>query len=92
MDHPSAWLAGYMPDLPTPFDQNDKIDLASFERLCERQIDAGTTALVVGETTGESSTLTPAEHDLIVRAAVKASRGRVRIIAGAGSNLSLIHI
>jgi 4-hydroxy-tetrahydrodipicolinate synthase len=86
MDHPSAWLAGYMPDLPTPFDQNDKIDLASFERLCERQIDAGTTALVVGETTGESSTLTPAEHDLIVRAAVKTSRGRVRIIAGAGSN------
>jgi 4-hydroxy-tetrahydrodipicolinate synthase len=86
VDHPSAWLAGYIPDLPTPFDQNDKIDLASFERLCERQIDAGTTALVVGETTGESSTLTTAEHDLIVRAAVKTSRGRVRIIAGAGSN------
>jgi hypothetical protein len=86
VDHPSAWLAGYIPDLPTPFDQNNKIDLASFERLCERQIDAGTTALVVGETTGESSTLTPAEHDLIVRAAVKTSRGRVRIIAGGHSS------
>lgn len=86
MDHPNAWLTGYIPDLPTPFDHNDKIDLASFERLCERQIDAGATALVVGETAGESSTLTPAEHDLIVRAAVKTSRGRVRIMAGAGSN------
>jgi 4-hydroxy-tetrahydrodipicolinate synthase len=49
MDHPSAWLAGFIPDLPTPFDQNDKIDLASFKRLCERQIDTGTTALVVGK-------------------------------------------
>jgi 4-hydroxy-tetrahydrodipicolinate synthase len=49
MDHPTAWLAGYIPDLPTPFDQNDTIDLASFERLCERQIDAGANALVAGK-------------------------------------------
>lgn len=83
---PVTWLAGYIPDLPTPFDDHDRIDLASFARLCERQIEAGVSAIVVGETTGEASTLTPAEHDTIVRAAVEIAKGRVRVIAGAGSN------
>ena len=41
---------------------------------------------MVGETAGEASTLTPVEHDRIVRAAVEIARGRVRVIAGAGSN------
>src|ERR1700738_3514452 len=72
--NPATWLAGYIPDLPT------------FERLCERQIRAGVSAIVAGETTGEASTLTPAEHETIVRAAVGIARGRVRVIAGAGSN------
>src|SRR5271168_3675084 len=83
---PATWLAGYIPDLPTPFDEADRIDLAAFARLCERQIEAGVSALVVGETNGEASTLTPAEHDCIVRAAVAIARGRACVIAGAGSN------
>ena len=84
--HPATWLAGYIPDLPTPFDEADRIDLAAFARLCERQIEAGVSAIVVGETAGEAATLTPAEHDCIVRAAVGIARGRARVIAGAGSN------
>jgi 4-hydroxy-tetrahydrodipicolinate synthase len=84
--NPATWLAGYIPDLPTPFDVNGAIDLTAFERLCERQIRAGVSAIVAGETTGEASTLTPAEHETIVRAAVGIARGRVRVIAGAGSN------
>src|SRR5471030_1512554 len=83
---PVTWLAGYIPDLPTPFDDNDRIDLTAFARLCERQIEAGVSAIVVGETTGEASTLTSAEHDTVVRTAVEIARGRVRVIAGAGSN------
>jgi 4-hydroxy-tetrahydrodipicolinate synthase len=83
---PAIWLAGYTPDLPTPFDENDRIDLTAFAKLCERQIAAGVSAIVVGETAGEASTLTPAEHDTIVRTAVEVARGRVRVIAGAGSN------
>jgi 4-hydroxy-tetrahydrodipicolinate synthase len=83
---PATWLAGYIADLPTPFDDNDRIDLAALARLCERQIEAGALAIVVGETAGEASTLTPGEHDAIVRAAVEIARGRVRVIAGAGSN------
>jgi 4-hydroxy-tetrahydrodipicolinate synthase len=84
--NPAGWLAGTIPDLPTPFDENDRIDLTAFARLCERQIEAGVAAIVVCETAGEASTLTPAEQDTIVRAAVGIARGRVRVIAGAGSN------
>jgi 4-hydroxy-tetrahydrodipicolinate synthase len=84
--HSTAWLAGYIPDLPTPFDENDGIDLAAFAKLCERQIEAGVSAIVAGETAGEASTLTPVEHEVIIRAAVETARGRVRVIAGAGSN------
>src|SRR5450631_2245298 len=83
---PATWLAGYIPDLPTPFDDNDRIDLTAFARLCERQIEAGVSAIVVAETAGEASTLTPAEHDTIIRAAVEIAKGRIRVIAGAGSN------
>src|SRR5512140_1885483 len=84
--HPALWFSGYIPDLPTPFDEADNLDLAAIARLCERQVEAGVSAIVIGETSGEASTLTPAEHEAIVRAAVEIARGRVGIIAGAGSN------
>jgi 4-hydroxy-tetrahydrodipicolinate synthase len=84
--HPAIWLAGYIPDLPTPFDEAGNLDLTAFAKLCERQIEAGVPAIVVGETAGEASTLTPVEHDSIVRTSVEIARGRVRVIAGAGSN------
>jgi 4-hydroxy-tetrahydrodipicolinate synthase len=83
---PATWLAGYIPDLPTPFDEADRIDMLAFAKLCERQIESGVSAIVVGETGGEASTLTPVEHDTIVRTAVEIAQGRVRVIAGAGSN------
>lgn len=80
------WLAGYVPDLPTPFDRNDRVDYDAFAILCERQIAAGASALVVGETAGEASTLNVEERGLLVRRAAAVARGRARIIAGAGSN------
>jgi 4-hydroxy-tetrahydrodipicolinate synthase len=83
---PATWLAGYIPDLPTPFDSIHEIDLAAFRELCERQIAAGATALVVGELTGEDSTLSHDEHSALVRAAVQTAQGRAAVIAGAGSN------
>ncbi len=86
LHHPATWLTGYIPDLPTPFDDSGEVDLGAFRRLCERQIAAGTTALVVGETAGEDSTLDHAEHTALVRVAVRTARGRAAIIAGAGSN------
>ena len=82
----AAWLAGFIPDLPTPFDESGAVDFAAFAGLCERQIEAGISAIAVCETAGEASTLTSAERDKLIRTAVEASRGRVRVIAGAGSN------
>ena len=84
--NPATWLSGYIPDLPTPFEQGGAINLTAFAGLCERQIEAGVSAIAAGETTGETSTLTLEEHETIVRAAVETARGRVRVIAGAGSN------
>jgi 4-hydroxy-tetrahydrodipicolinate synthase len=83
---PATWLAGYIPDIPTPFDQHGAVDLAAIAELCERQINAGVSAIVVSETCGEASTLTPVEQQSIIRTAVDMARGRVRVIAGAGSN------
>ncbi len=79
-------LSGYAPALPTPFSDDDKIDTAAFERFCELQITCGATALVVGGTTGEASNLSLNEHAELIRIAASVSRGRVPIIAGAGSN------
>ena len=83
---PSAWFTGFIPDLPTPFDAADAIDLKALAALCERQIAAGVPALVVCETAGEASTLSPAEQELVIRTAVDVARGRVRVIAGTMSN------
>lgn len=80
------WLGGFIADLPTPFDNDDGVDWHAFETLCERQIRSGATAVVVGETMGEDSTLGRDEHEEIVAAAVDIARGRVAVIAGAGSN------
>jgi 4-hydroxy-tetrahydrodipicolinate synthase len=83
----AAWLTGYISDLPTPFDEAGRVDPRAFERLCEHQIAAGVSAVVVCETAGEASTLSAAERDSIIRAAVEIAQGRARVIAaGAGSN------
>ncbi|HZL27463.1 MAG TPA: 4-hydroxy-tetrahydrodipicolinate synthase [Acidobacteriaceae bacterium] len=79
-------LSGYAPALPTPFDRAGNVDQAAFEEFCNCQIHHGATALVVCGTTGESPTLKPAEHDALIRIAVGVARGRVPVIAGAGSN------
>jgi 4-hydroxy-tetrahydrodipicolinate synthase len=83
---PTTWLTGYIPDLPARFDHADRIDLRALERLCGCQIAAGVSAMVACETAGEAPTLSTAERDTIIRAAVEITRGRARIIAGAGSN------
>jgi 4-hydroxy-tetrahydrodipicolinate synthase len=83
---PSPWLGGFIADLPTPFDDDDRIDWPAFEMLCEHQIRSGATALVVGETMGEASTLSREEHEEIIAAAVGIAGGRITVIAGAGSN------
>jgi len=79
-------FSGYAPALPTPFGKGGNIDTAAFEQLCHRQLKMGATALVVCGTTGESPTLSPAEHVTLIQIAVDIASGQVPVIAGAGSN------
>jgi len=78
-------LRGSMVALVTPFTEGG-IDEAAFIALCERQIRCGSTALVPCGTTGEAPTLTHPEQSRLIELAVWAARGRVPVIAGAGSN------
>jgi len=71
--------------LVTPF-SGGEIDWDAFGRLIDFQIDGGTQGLVPCGTTGESPTLTHAEHDQVVEFTVDRAAGRVPVIAGAGSN------
>ncbi len=71
--------------LVTPF-RDGKVDEDAFVALVERQIAAGIHGLVPMGTTGEASTVSPEEHKRVVELCVATAAGRVRIIAGAGSN------
>lgn len=72
--------------LVTPFRQDGSLDEKAFAGLVEWQIGEGTQGLVPVGTTGESPTLSHAEHRRVVEICVETSKGRVPVIAGAGSN------
>ncbi len=70
--------------LVTPFDSNQALDEATLRKLVRRQIEAGINFLVPCGTTGESPTLTRAEHLRVVGITLEEARGRVPVLAGAG--------
>ena len=70
----------------TPMNDDYSINYEVFEELLEMQITQGADAVVIAGTTGEGSTLTDQEHIELVRFAVEKSKGRIPIVAGAGSN------
>lgn len=71
--------------LITPF-RDGKVDAPAFQALIERQVAAGITGIIPVGTTGESPTLTTAEHIEVIRLAVEFSAGRLLVIAGSGAN------
>jgi 4-hydroxy-tetrahydrodipicolinate synthase len=71
--------------LVTPF-KNGSVDEKSFRDLVDWQITEGTKGLVPVGTTGESPTLSHEEHGHVVQWCVEQTRGRVPVVAGAGSN------
>ena len=77
---------GSLTALITPMDEDGNIDFAAYKRLIEWQIAEGTSGIVPVGTTGESPTLTHEEHKAVVEAAIEAARGRIPVMAGAGSN------
>lgn len=79
---------GSITALVTPFD-GERVDEKSFQSFCDWQIKSGTKALVPVGTTGESPTLSHPEHDRVVELCVEVAKGRVPVMAGAGSNNTL---
>jgi 4-hydroxy-tetrahydrodipicolinate synthase len=87
-------FSGSIPALVTPF-RGGAIDEAAFRRLVDWQIEQGSSALVPCGTTGESATLSNAEHHRVIEICVEQAAGRVPVIAGCGSNdttNSLLHM
>lgn len=81
-----TFFSGSITALITPMNRDGSLDFASFEKLVDWQIREGTSALCAVGTTGESPTLSHAEHHAVVERTIKVSAGRVPVIAGAGSN------
>lgn len=80
-----AQLKGSMTALVTPF-RDGRVDEDAFRSLVSWQIAEGTQALVPVGTTGESPTLSHAEHHRVVELCIQEAKGQVPVIAGAGSN------
>jgi 4-hydroxy-tetrahydrodipicolinate synthase len=78
-------IKGSIPALVTPF-KDGALDLVTLAKLVNWHIAEGSTGLVPVGTTGESPTLSHAEHRQVVEEVVRIAAGRVPVIAGAGSN------
>jgi 4-hydroxy-tetrahydrodipicolinate synthase len=78
-------IEGCLTALVTPF-RDGKIDFDGLAKLVDWQIENGVDGIVAVGTTGESATLDVDEHVAVISAIVKAARGRVPVVAGAGGN------
>lgn len=76
---------GVFTALVTPF-KDDQVDEEAYRGHIERQIEKGVNGLVPCGTTGESATLSHAEHENVIRICLEQNKGRVPVLAGAGSN------
>jgi 4-hydroxy-tetrahydrodipicolinate synthase len=85
MSSSSSPYRGAYTALVTPF-RNDKVDEKAFAQLLEEQVAAGIDGVIPVGTTGESATLTTEEHLEVIELAIKIIKGRIKVIAGTGSN------
>jgi len=80
-------LSGTFTALATPFTADGSaIDWASWEKLVQSQLDAGVAGVIPCGTTGESATLSDAEDRELVTRTVAQVRGKLKVIAGTGTN------
>ncbi|CAG0985690.1 4-hydroxy-tetrahydrodipicolinate synthase [Burkholderiales bacterium] len=79
-------LTGSIVAIATPMHPDGSLDLDGFRKLIDFHVDEGTAGIVVAGTTGESSTVSVADHELLIRSAVEHAGSRVPIIAGTGAN------
>jgi 4-hydroxy-tetrahydrodipicolinate synthase len=79
-------FAGAGVALITPFTSAGKLDDKALRRLVKRQVDEGIDVLVPCGTTGEAATLDADEHVRVIEIVVEEAKGKVPVLAGAGSN------
>lgn len=72
--------------IATPMNADGSVNYDEFLRLIDYQIDNKIDAIVICGTTGESATMTDEEHVEVIRRGIEHIKGRVPVIAGAGSN------
>lgn len=82
----SKKFTGAITALVTPFQEDGKIDVESLKNLVRFQIKGHINGIVPCGTTGEAATMDQDEYRLVVETVVKEARGKVPVIAGAGSN------
>ena len=78
-------FSGSLVALVTPL-RRGEVDWAGLERLVDWHVREGSDGLVPVGTTGESPTVTVAEHEKIIEVVVRRAAGRIPVIAGAGAN------
>lgn len=78
-------FAGLSVAIVTPF-KDGKLDVDRLKQQIEFQIEAGTNCLVPVGTTGESPTLSHPEHERVISETIQIAAGRVKVMAGTGSN------
>ena len=84
MSNSHSDIRGSIPPIITPF-KDGEIDLSTFRDLVSFQIDQGSHGILVNGTTAEPSTLTVAERNTLVDAAIEVNAGRLPLVAATGS-------
>jgi 4-hydroxy-tetrahydrodipicolinate synthase len=79
-------FAGLTVALITPFDNSGEVDYPALKSLVEWHIEQGTPILAPVGTTGESPTLSHDEHEKVIATVVETAAGRLKVMAGTGSN------
>ena len=79
-------ITGSIVALVTPMHDDGRVDWAGLERLLDLHLGAGTSAIGAVGTTGESATLSVAEHCEVIGHCVTYCAGRIPVVAGTGSN------
>ncbi len=77
---------GAIPAMVTPFKKNGALDLPALKKLVKYQLDGGIDAIVPCGSTGEAATLNEDEYFTVIETVVKEVKGKIPVIAGAGSN------
>jgi 4-hydroxy-tetrahydrodipicolinate synthase len=85
MTRKGEMFAGLTVALVTPF-RNGEVDESALRKLVDWHVASGTNALCPCGTTGESPTLSHAEHDRVIEIVCDQARGRIKVMAGTGSN------